>query len=145
MQTGVIMLGVTSLAVPIVIMIAIQWWPHTPIGRRILIQPPENPDDVLPDTPEYRSLRLLTGKRGRTTSKMLPGGTVMIDRRTYEATSLGMPIEEHALVEVVEVRMNRLVVRPCDETEESLATGAADSNDVLSRPIDSLGIDDPLA
>src|SRR5262245_36205215 len=75
-QTGFIMLGVTSLAIPIVIGIAIQWWPHTPIGRRILIQPPAHPDDVLPDTPEYRNLKLLIGKRGRSTSKMLPGGTV---------------------------------------------------------------------
>jgi membrane-bound serine protease (ClpP class) len=145
-KTGFIMLGVTSLAIPIVVAIAIQWWPHTPIGKRILIPRPESPDAVLPDRPEFRSLKALIGHRGRSTCKMLPGGAVMIDHQPYEAISLGMPIDEDTPVEVVDVRMNRLVVRPCDEPVASAEREpAAAGDDLLSRPFDSLGIEDPLA
>jgi membrane-bound ClpP family serine protease len=146
LQTGVIMLGATTLAVPIVIAVAVQWWPHTPIGKRMLIQPPENPDELLPDNEEFRGLKALVGQRGRSTSKMLPGGTVKIDRRDYEAMTLGMPIDENVPVEVVEVRMNRLVVRPCEASDESqTAATTTKSDDLLSRPIDTLGLEDPLA
>jgi membrane-bound ClpP family serine protease len=142
-RTGFIMTALTTLVVPLVIAAAIHWWPHTPIGRRILIQPPEHPDDVLPDTPEYRSLKSLVGRRGRTLGKMLPGGSVVIDRRTYDAVSVGMPIDPNAVVEVVEVRMSRLVVRPCEGEPEN--TTARRVDDILDRPIDTLGIEDPLA
>jgi membrane-bound ClpP family serine protease len=145
MRTGFVILAVTTLVVPVVIAVAIHWWPHTPIGRRILIPPPEHPDDVLPDTPEYRSLKLLVGRRGRCLNTMLPGGSVVIDRHTYDAVSLGMAIEENATVEVVEVRMNRLVVRPCDGVDrEREISSARPGDDILSRPFDSLGIEDPL-
>jgi membrane-bound ClpP family serine protease len=146
-QTGYIMMGLTTLIVPAVIAAVIHWWPHTPIGKRILIQPPEHPDDVLPDIAEFRDLKLLVGRRGRSTTKMLPGGTISIDRHTYEAMSLGMPIEENMPVEVVEVRMNRLVVRPSArlDDEPNVTNSSRSADDILSRPIDSLGLEDPLA
>lgn len=146
-QTGIIMLGATTFVVPVMIAAAIHWWPHTPIGRRILIPRPDHPDDVLPDNEEYRALKLLVGRHGRSTSKMLPGGTIMIDRRTYEAITLGMPIDENVPIEVVEIRMNRPVVRPCEHPSEEKQASAANksADDLLSRPINSFGIEDPLA
>jgi hypothetical protein len=53
-----------------------------------------------------------------------------------------MPIEPGELVRVIEVRGSRVVVRPVEEGETPPI-----SDDVLSRPIDTLGIDpfdDPL-
>jgi hypothetical protein len=78
---------------------------------------------------------------------MLPGGSITIDRRSYEAVSLGMAIDERSPVEVVDVRIGRLVVRPCESADEEVPTDsrADKAEDLLSRPIDSLGIDDPLA
>ncbi|MGE0761215.1 MAG: NfeD family protein, partial [Pirellulaceae bacterium] len=137
--------GVTSLAIPLVLALAIHWWPHTPLGRRILNPPPENPDDVLPDTSEYRRLKSMIGQRGKATCDMLPSGTVRIDHRLYEAVSLGMPIDAGDRVEVVEVRMNRLVVRPCTEAEPAQHAEVRADEDLLSRPFDSLGLEDPLA
>jgi membrane-bound serine protease (ClpP class) len=144
MRTGLLMLGATAVAVPAVIALAFHWWPHTPIGRRILVTPPEHPDDVLPDTVEYRSLRSLVGRRGRSLGAMLPSGSVLIDRRTYDATSLGAPIDENSVVEVVEVRMGRLVVRPAAGDVEPEVQRPRMDDELLSRPIDSLGIEDPL-
>jgi membrane-bound ClpP family serine protease len=147
MQTGLIMLTVTAAIVPMLLAAAVQVWPNTPIGRRILGKLPEHPDEVLPETEAYRGLKGLIGRRGRSTCKMLPGGSILIDRRSYEAVSLGMPIDERAPVEVVEVRMGRLVVRPCDDFEADAPpkSPADKAEDMLSRPFDSLGIDDPLA
>jgi hypothetical protein len=56
-----------------------------------------------------------------------------------------MAIDAGIPVKVIAVRTNRIVVRPTDE----LATAplAGDASDVLSQPIDSLGIegfDEPL-
>jgi membrane-bound serine protease (ClpP class) len=146
-QMGFMMLGATTLAVPIVIALAVHWWPHTPIGKRILIPRPEHPDDVLPDTEAHRRLKSLVGQQGRTTSLMMPGGTISIDHHTYDAMSLGMPIDANMPVEVVEIRMNRLVVRP--STASAATNQAAQPNrspeDWLARPIESFGIEDPLA
>lgn len=144
-QTGLIMLTVTAAIVPLVIAAGIHLWPSTPIGRRILGKLPEHPDEVLPDSEAYRGLKGLLGRRGRTNCKMLPGGSISIDRRSYEAVSLGMAIDEHSPVEVVDVRIGRLVVRPCEEQDLAGDSPVEKGDDLLSRPIDSLGIDDPLA
>lgn len=142
---GLIMLVVTSLILPVVIAAAIRWWPHTPIGRLVLIERPESPDDVLPETESYRGLRSLIGHFGVAKTKMLTSGTVRIDGRTYDAISEGMPVEAGQRIKVVDVRTNRIVVRPVIDEELRSEETARSSEDLLSRPIDSLGIDDPLA
>ena len=74
---------------------------------------------------------------------MLPSGAVMVEGQTIDALSEGMPIEAGQRVRVIEVRGNRVVVRPADDDEQP-----DPDDDVLSRPIESLGLDsleDPLA
>jgi membrane-bound serine protease (ClpP class) len=143
-QFGVLMLGITSVVLPAAIVAALKWWPHTPIGRLILIPRPKNPDDVLPETEEYRGLEELIGHHGTARSCMMPSGAVRIENRTYDAISEGMPIDEGQPIEVIDVRTHRLVVRPARRTPPTPAKEAP-TDDVLSRPIDSLGLDDPLA
>ena len=148
-QQGLIMLIVTAVLVPLVLGVAIRWWPHTPIGRLILITRPEHPDDVLPDSEQYRGLRSLIGTVGKAKSKMLPSGAVLIGRRTYDAVAEGMPVEAGQAVKVVDVRTNRIVVRPTDE-QPQVATPSVSvaADDPLSQPLDALGLDgfdEPLA
>ncbi len=50
---GTLMLLVATVLVPVVIALAIRSWPHTPLGRLILIKRPESESEVLPDTEEY--------------------------------------------------------------------------------------------
>jgi len=151
-RSGVIVLLVNTLVIPAVLVAAVKWWPHTPIGRLILIPRPEHPDDVLPDTDSYRVLRSLIGHRGRAISKMLPSGAVKIDGRTYDAVSDGIAIEMGQPVEVSDVRNNRLVVRPftgvMGDVSEGVSPGEGEPDDVLARPAESLGIEgfeEPLA
>ena len=133
---GVSILFGTGIVIPTIIAFAIKFWPQTPLGRLILLQPPENPDDVLPDDDDQRSLKNLIGQQGRAKCVMLPSGIVEIDHRSYDAVSEGMPIEAGQPVEVLSVQTNRIVVRPIEKL-----TPIARPDDVLSRPIESIGLD----
>jgi membrane-bound ClpP family serine protease len=144
MTTGIIFLVVAAVGVPVSLGLGFHYWPQTPMGRRILLEIPTS-EEVLPDNEERRALRELIGKVGRTKTVMLPNGAVVIDGHTIDAVSEGQPIEPGQLVRVMEVHGTRIVVRPADEQQP---TPSAKSEDLLSRPIESLGldsIDDPLA
>jgi membrane-bound serine protease (ClpP class) len=133
---------ITAVALPTVLGLAFRWLPTTAMGRRLLPSLPTS-KDVLPDSEERRALRALVGKIGVAKSTMLPSGPVVVEGRTIDAVSEGMPIEAGQTIRVIEVRGNRAVVRPVEEGEPP-----PPSDDPLSRPIDTLGIDpfgDPLA
>ena len=166
---GIGMLLFASVAIPALLALMIHTWPNTPLGRRILIQPPADEDDVLPDTPEYRGLKVLIGKRGVAKSMMMPSGAVSIDGRTYDAVGEGTAIEAGETVQVIAVRMNRLEVRKVERmsdrtaelpppmpptpssrsgsrpanTSSPVATTASpgSADELLSRPIESLGLE----
>lgn len=113
---GTSMLVAVAIIVPTACILAVNYWPHTPIGRLILIQRPERPDEVLPETESYRGLTQLIGSHGLAKSTMLPSGVVQIDGRDYDAVSEGMAIDAGSPVVVVGVSMQRIVVRPDDAT-----------------------------
>ncbi len=87
----------------------------------------------------------MIGKQGVAKTDLLPSGDVRIEGRVYDAVSRGMAIDRGQAVIVVEVDTQRLIVRPLSEKEVAAQESV---NDVLSTPIDSLGIEpfeDPLA
>lgn len=142
--SGLLMLGVNTVVVPVLLISAVRWWPRTPIGRMILVTPPEHPDDVLPDTEAYRGLTPLIGMRGYALSKMLPSGAVKIAGRTYDAISDGFAIEAGQAIEVFQVRTNRLVVRPAplQPVDQSARPSDSTQDDWLARPAESFGVRD---
>jgi len=104
---------VTALiVVPVMLSLGVHLWPHTTIGKQILIQLPESSDEVLPTTEEYRGLQRLVGHRGLARSLMMPGGVVEIGERQYDAVSAGMPIDPGQPILVMGVETHRLIVRP---------------------------------
>ena len=137
--TGLGILLTEGLLVPAALFAAVKWWPHTPIGRLILIPRPQTPDEVLPDTEAYRGLKGLVGKRGTARGTMLPSGLVVIEGKTYDAVSEGMAIEAGQTVLVVAVSTQRLVVRPDNtiraELAETAPAAAAGSSDPLAQEI----------
>jgi membrane-bound serine protease (ClpP class) len=108
---------------PAVLILAFRYWPHTPMGRRMILAAPTS-EEVLPEAAETERLKGLIGRTGRAKSKMLLSGVVAIDGRTVDAVSESMPIEVGQAVRVVQVRANRVVVRPIDE--ESLTAPPKD-------------------
>lgn len=143
--TGASILLAVCLIVPTAVAAAIRWWPHTPIGRSMMVQRPTSADEVLPETPAYRSLKDLVGRQGYAKGLMLPSGLVVIDGKTYDAVSEGMPIEASQPIVVVSVSTQRLVVRPdqairAELVEPKTVASAADPN----RPLVD-DIPDPFA
>ena len=140
---GLSFLGAAVIAVPIVLATALRWWPDTPMGRRVLLEAPTS-EEVLPESDQRRSLKMLVGRIGEAKSLMLPSGSVLIDGRMVDALSEGVAIEKGQWVQVVEVRGTRVVVRPTDQAPAP----PAPADETLAQPIESLGLDpfeDPLA
>jgi len=138
--TGFAFTAITFFAVPVLVALAFKYWPKTRMGKAFLGELPRE-DELIPDDPR----RALIGRVGVARSKMLPSGAVEIDGQMVDAVSQGQAIEPGAYVVVVEVRANRVVVRLAAKDQRP---GHVDPNDVLSRPIDELGIDsleDPLS
>jgi membrane-bound ClpP family serine protease len=137
---GLLFTAATAIAVPAMLAIAFKFFPRTPVGKAFLGDLPSE-DDVLPEDPR----RALIGRVGVARSKMLPSGAVEIDGQMVDAVSRGQAIEPGTYVTVVEVRGNRVVVRPAGKDQRP---SHVNPKDVLSRPIEELGIEpleDPLA
>jgi membrane-bound ClpP family serine protease len=130
---GFSILATAVFGVPAVIVLALKWWPSTPLGRRMLLHAPEG-EQVLPDSPRRRGLRELVNRVGVAKCKMLPGGVVTIDGRNVDAVSEGIAIDAGQRVRVIQVRGTRVVVRPVDDASSS-------DPDPLARPIDTVGSD----
>lgn len=133
--TGVTILAIIIVGLPILIAVALHYWPETPIGKRILLGTPDAAD-VLPDDGRRERLRTLIGRVGRAKTKMLLSGVVIVDGRSIDAVSDGMPIEPGQKVRVLEVRGNRVLVRSIEGEPPSEA-----DQDPLARPIDSISGD----
>lgn len=134
---GILMLIVALVGVPVVVSVGLHYWPRTAMGRKILLTAPAS-EEVLPDDPRKKTLKSLVGQVGRAKSKMLPGGVITFDGRTIDAISEGMAIEPGQAVRIIEVRANRVVVRPVEEE-----TAAFNPGDPLSQPVDSV-VPDPF-
>ncbi len=140
--TGLGFMAGVVIVVPLCLMVGVRWWPHTPLGRRVLLRNPES-SELLPDSPLRRELRQLVGKSGVAKSLMMPSGAVLVEDRTIDALSEGLPIEPGTPVRIVEVRGMTVIVRPSGTTPR-----ANQSSDPLSQSVETIGIDpfsDPLA
>jgi membrane-bound serine protease (ClpP class) len=140
--TGLSFMAIAVIAVPAAIGLAFKVWPRTPMGKAFLGDLPSE-EEIKPEDPR----RNLVGRVGVAQSMMLPSGAVLIDDQIIDAVSQGLAIDPGESVVVVEVRANRVMVRPAKPEEVQKA--AAQPDDVLSRPIEEFGIesfeDDPLA
>lgn len=130
---GLATLGAAIVVIPSAIAMALKVLPHTPMGKRLLLQAPRG-DDVLP-TERLQELQQLVGKVGQAKSPMLPSGAMLLEGRTINAQSDGTPIDAGQWVRVVDVRGNRVVVQPVE------AAPPVDGPEDLSQPIDTLAPD----
>jgi membrane-bound ClpP family serine protease len=135
---GTVTLIAVMIIVPTACILAVKYWPETPIGRLILIQRPESPEQVLPETEGYRGLSNLVGRHGLAKSLMLPSGVVEIDHKSYDAVSEGTAIDPGTRVLVVAVSTQRIVVRP----DDTIASGEFAPEPLQARVLPE---DDPAA
>ncbi len=106
---GTVVLIATACATPFAWIAFVKLWPHTPIGKRVVL--PRIVSNV------ERS-PVLVGQRGVTVSELRPMGMCEFDLATGRAERLEA-ISEHGMIEpgkkiaVVDVANNRPVVREC--------------------------------
>ena len=147
LTTGALMLLIAVIALPVLLTMMFKVWPHTPLGKRILLKDLKS-EDVLPKKSHYKKRNdSLVGKLGIARTKMLPSGIVVIDGEKFDAISEGFAIDQGDTVKIVDVREHRIYVQPYDGDVTDAANLPVRDGDILSTPIEELGIDsidDPL-
>ncbi|ASV76365.1 hypothetical protein THTE_3764 [Thermogutta terrifontis] len=139
---GVALLLVSVFGIPAFVILAVYLWPKTPVGKRVMLPPPQV-EACLPDNPKLRELRSLVGRVGKTKSPMLPAGVVVIDGRSYDAVSDGFPIEADQWVRVVNVFGSWITVRKLEEGEQPVDQKPEQQpgENWREKPIDEIGLD----
>ena len=109
MEFGLAFLGLLLIGIPVLVWQLFMIWPHTPIGRRMLLEPDD--DQALRPDSEQDSLQTLLGKTGVAQSRMMPSGIVLLEGIKYDALSEGEPIDPGTRVVVVQANKLNIVVR----------------------------------
>jgi len=112
-EYGVVLLAVLVVSLPVAVSLALRWWPKTPLGRDMILEPP-SPEDTPPGTSKQQQLQQLVGLTGQAKTRLLPGGMVCVDGMTVSAVAEGGPIEAGQAVRVVGVRTGCVVVRAAE-------------------------------
>lgn len=138
---SVAILAVAAVLTPATVWLAFRFLPHTPLGDMILTKTTKS-DEI---EAEFDKRKKLIGQRGVARSMMLPSGDIRLDQGTFDAVSDGSPIELGQKIVVVALRNNSLVVRALSPDEiaaaERIPTATIARDDVLSQPIDQLGLE----
>ena len=143
-QAGAILLSGIALGLPFLIGLWAKWWPHTPLGKLIMIGR-QTEETVLPKTEQYVDYKELKGQLGIAKTKMLPSGIIIVNDRKYDAVSDGFPIEAGQPIKITSVKGTRLYVQPYDGKLDDEGQVPARDRDILSQSLEELGIDeDPL-
>ena len=110
---GMTMLTLVAATIPILGLVAIRIWPHTPIGRRIVLSLPPEPS-VEPNV-KQNVLNELIGYVVVSEYPLMPSGQLTIDHRPYNASAESGYIDAGCRVEVVAARQRELIVRATDK------------------------------
>lgn len=142
------MLLVVLATIPGMVWMFFKIWPHTPIGKRVLLSPQQSPDQS-----ELDELRQLIGTVVNNRWPLIPTGQVQINHRRYNARSLdSRPIEANCRVKVMEVHERMLVVmqtvdsltETADRQQSSLSVQAAvqpTPESLLELPAEKIGLE----
>jgi membrane-bound ClpP family serine protease len=87
-------------------------WPYSPMGRK-LIRAAED-DVTVANMAGNVELEALRGKTGRAVSPLRPSGVAAFDGRRIDVITEGLMVEPGQWVKCVDVRANRVIVRPAD-------------------------------
>ena len=137
---GAVYLVFLAIFVPFLVVAALNYWPHTSVGRRMLNVSPDGNDEP-PIEPRYAHL---VGKHGVAKTKMLPSGAIVIEGRSYDAVAEGAGVEPGDPVEVVRADGTRIIVREIHGmTDAQMAQGEPRTEDLQSRPASDM-ISDPF-
>ena len=140
MVFGLGLLLVVVVGVPFLVWYMLQIWQATPIGRRILLDPSEDP--ALQPNEVLERHKALLGKTGVAKSLMMPSGMIEIDGERFDAVSAGMPIDPGTPIRVVHVDGINLTVHPAYSDPKPITPPVSS---VVTESPDQANIEDPFA
>jgi membrane-bound serine protease (ClpP class) len=82
------------------------------MGRKLIKTAEE--DVTVADMAGNAGLEALRGKTGRAVSSLRPSGVAVFDGRRIDVITEGLMVEPGQWVKCVEVRANKVIVRPAD-------------------------------
>lgn len=145
---GMSMLTLVMGSIPVFLWLAVQIWPHTPIGKRIILKTPPAQPAQSPVTQD--PLLPLIGHVLLAETPLLPTGQLRLGHHRLNAVAESGFIEAGQRVKIMAVRERNLVVRLTDEPLTS-TSGAAESvaaadselppEKYLELPAEQLGLD----
>lgn len=109
-ELGINFLIAVAALVPVLIMGGLKYFPHSPVGKRMVVDGFSFEDGEGTDS---RNPGLL-GREGVVEAALHPAGMARIDGRRVDVVSRGGLIENGVRVRVVEVEGNRVVVETID-------------------------------
>ncbi len=109
-EFGLQFLVADFILLPATFSLAMYLWPKTPMAKRIFLTPPA-PEEIeashAPDRLEH-----LIGQFGKALTPLRPAGLVDFEGRRIDGASEGELIASGTLVQAVQIRSGRLIVRP---------------------------------
>ncbi|MDR1922970.1 MAG: NfeD family protein [Planctomycetaceae bacterium] len=128
------------LVLPCLFWLAVKAWPHTLIGRRVLLNPEDDP--ALRPNADLLAIKQMVGKQGITRSRMVFSGQIEIDGQRYSAVSDMEMLDAGVQIEVVGLDgMTMLVRRKEDNTNNKKTDPTNQTPNKISEPIT---IEDPF-
>ena len=109
---GICLACSTLIALPLLFMMFVKWWPLTPLGKRMLNATSDDPADLLPDGETYVQVQSQVGKQGTAVTDFLPNGRIRVDDSEFDAVTEGVLVDAGTPIEVTHVEGNRIIVRP---------------------------------
>jgi membrane-bound ClpP family serine protease len=131
------LLGV-MVCLPVLIYGLLKAWPHTPIGKRILLDEPAA-EQILP--PRIYSEELV-GQIGLSKTKMLPSGIILVNDEKLDAVSDGFPIDANQPIKITAIRANRIYVQPYEFSGDADEPLPARDDQFLTDNFEDLGLGD---
>lgn len=140
---GLLVLAADLATVPLLLWGAIKIWPHTPMGKRVLLQPTTYSSDD-----QRQLLQNFVGHVVAVRWPIAPTGQIQIGHQRYNVISSdGQFIDSGHRVKILRVQERLLVVTPTDQplTEPRLENSSksrefSDQQDLLDLPADQIGL-----
>lgn len=152
-SVGMGMLTLVIATIPSFVFLAIKIWPHTPLGRRIILKLPTSEPSGAGVAAE--PLQELVGCVLLAETAFLPTGQLRVGHRRFNAMAESGFIEAGSHVRVLSVHERNLIVRATDEpltvraaappresaSRELDGEKIEDGSSLLDRPAEELGLD----
>lgn len=144
-SAGMLMLTLVLGTIPVFVFTAVKIWPHTPLGRRVILglpsQRPESSESAV------ESLSSFLGKVLLAETALMPMGQLRVGYRRFSALAESGFIEAGGHVEVIAIRERTLIVRPTSKPlsgqspQTSIDAPQQPSEKLLEQSAEELGLD----